>query len=113
MALVRRQKAAAGVQPSGPVASESFVWDYPCVLEFMSLSSWEPGVVRLPGTVMILLDESRWKLWAHDRDSSESLFVSGETLESCFQSLEQHLSSGSGEWRRDKGSSSGNGRKRT
>jgi hypothetical protein len=112
MAIRRRERASNGDVNWEGLCSEEFVFAFPSVLEFVSRCSWEQGVPRLTGTIMLLVDGGLWKLWCHDRDSGESLFVSGQALEEALRSLEGHLSQGTGDWRQDKGSGGGTSKKR-
>lgn len=113
MSIHRRNGAAEPGVDWTARAAETFVFDFPSSLEFVCRPAWEPGAPRSTGTIMVMIDGPLWKLWAHDRDSGESLFVSGTTLEAALRSLEGHLTEGSGEWRPDKGSSGGPPRKRS
>jgi hypothetical protein len=61
---------------------------------------------------MVMTDGGRWKLWVHDRDSRESTFLSGKTLEEVFKSLDGVLRNGNGDWRPDREGGGGGGRKR-
>lgn len=111
MSLKRRNGQSENGLDWAAVAGEEFVFGFPCVLEFLSRQSWEGGVARVPGTMMVFYEQGRWKLWVHDRDASESCFLSGTSLEEVLRSLEGILSEGGGDWRPDKGQRPGIGRK--
>lgn len=111
MAMQRRERASGSNGDWRSLTVESFVFDFPEVLEFVACSCWEVGVPRLTGTVLVMVDAGLWKLWAHDRDGSESLFCSGQSLEEAFRSLNTHLTQGSGEWRADKSGGGGKAKK--
>lgn len=66
------------------------------VLEFLSKSTWEDGTSRQTGTVMLLTESGRWKVWLHDRDAQEALWVSGETLDEALTTAEDTLQRGVG-----------------
>lgn len=110
MALQKRGRAAGDSSLGGqaPLGSDVFS-TWPHVQEFLSMLTWPDGSSRVTGTVLILTEGGRWKLWAHDRDSSEGLFVSASGLAAAMGQLEQVLETGQGDWRPDK--KSGPGRK--
>jgi hypothetical protein len=72
---------------------------FPTVLEFLSLSRWEDGSARLPGTITLLVDGSQMKAACNDRDAGLSCFVSARTLTELLGVLEAGLSTGSLDWR--------------
>jgi hypothetical protein len=114
MAMQRREKTG----PTSPTSSEGFLgsdwckW-YPGVVEFLSRSRWEDGTSRCPGTVMLIYEAGRWKLWCHDKDLGESMFISGATPEGALEAFEKALTEGSGDWRPDRqgGTPQRNGRR--
>jgi hypothetical protein len=113
MAMKRRERSEGPEDGWLRAATETFVWDFPCCLEFLLRPVWEEGGARTTGTVMLMVDGGRWKVWAHDRDQGESCFLSGRSLEECFRALEMALSAGNGEWRRDRQSTSPGPKKRS
>jgi hypothetical protein len=72
---------------------------FPTVLEFLSLSSWEDGEPRLPGTITLMVDGSMVKAACNDRDAELSCFVSGRSLTDLLTVLEAGLLTGSLDWR--------------
>lgn len=72
---------------------------FPTVLEFLSLSAWEDGTARLPGTITLLTDGTMIKAALNDRDAELSCFVSGRTLTELLTTVEAGLSAGSLDWR--------------
>jgi hypothetical protein len=108
MALQKRGRVTSDSQSGGqaPVGDGLSV-RWPHVFEFLSLLKWPDGSSRATGTVMLLTEGGSWKIWAHDRDSSEGLFVSARSPEAALDQLEGVLSDGGGDWRPDKSSRSG------
>jgi hypothetical protein len=103
MALQKRGRAPEDSSPGGQAAvGGELSKRWPHVLEFLASCSWGDGTSRVTGTVMLLTEGGRWKAWAHDRDSSEGLFVSALTLEGTLDALEDILITGNGDWRPDK-----------
>jgi hypothetical protein len=102
MAMKRREASREFSGDGAILSRESFMFGYPCVLEFVCRSAWEDGSLRSTGTVMVMVDAGQWKLWAHDRDMRSSLFLSGPTLKEAFSALEGHLERGTGDWRPDR-----------
>jgi hypothetical protein len=84
------------------LAREEFIWCQPCLCEFLCCSSWEGGVARTTGTLLLFFEAGTYRAALHDRDGRETLFASGASLADLLASLEAHLAGGSGDWRKDR-----------
>lgn len=113
MALARRQPTGQASLEWAQLASEEFVFAFSSLLEFLCRADWEEGVSRVPGTAMVLVEDGLWKLWLHDKDARESLWLTGPSLESILASAESHLRAGTGDWRRDRQHGNSNGKRRS
>jgi hypothetical protein len=111
MALRRRSPQDNGRVSYSTMIGGDFGKLFPHLLEFLCQSEWEADAPRLTGTVLLCVEDGRLKAWLHDRDAKESLWVSGMDLDDLLATSEQALSSGVGEWRKDKPSFKGNGRR--
>jgi len=110
------QRRASQVQEPGAwssLAKESFSLTCPTVMEFLCRCAWDDGAPRVTGTLMLMLDQGKWKLWVHDREDRLSTFVTGRTLEDALRSLEGILRGGNGDWRPDRDQGGGSQRRKT
>lgn len=60
---------------------------------------WDDGSQRDRATILILIDGGQVKLWLNDKALDRSCWVSGESVEDAFDSLEGALYAGSAGWR--------------
>lgn len=93
--------------PSGSVAGTKFDdeagWKkFPSVIEFLSTTEWGPNEPRLPGTVLLFVDEGRLKACLTDKDSGMVAFATLTALSSCLQELEALLGKDQLDWRKSK-----------
>jgi len=99
-------KKRQGVGGDGPgdfeIGDFGTMSQYPHVVDFMRQLAWEDGSRRLAGTILLTVEDGRWKAWLHDNDSKASSWLSGDTLAALFESMEDMLLSGAGEWRKDR-----------
>jgi hypothetical protein len=103
MALQRRRaEAASGTAVSAPMPSQGYWSKLADLCEWLSAVVWEDGTPRSTGTVMIFAEDGRWKAWLHDRDGSQSCFVSSDTLEGLLASTCKAAATAGGDWRPDK-----------
>lgn len=84
-----------------------FTRDYPCLWEWMTLTRWENGEVRIPTSISLFLDEGRVKAAVNDKDMGRVAFVSGWTVEDVLRAVEEGLLQQSLDWRRTEGKSAG------
>lgn len=83
----------------------------PSLAEFLSETVWEDGTARQTGTLMVFVEEGRWKGWLHDRDQGCSAFLSNTTLSNLLACLDTALAGDEVEWRPDRPRPSGGSRK--
>jgi hypothetical protein len=76
--------------------------EFPTIVEFLSRDRWEDGKPRKTGTVMLMVDDGRFKGWLHDRDDCFGCFVTGSTPHGLLEAIEEILRDGGGDWREDK-----------
>lgn len=60
---------------------------------------WDDGTARERSTLLILADGGVVKLWLNDRALGRACWISGESLEEAFNSLESALYAGTAAWR--------------
>lgn len=102
MTLKREEGSQSSSQFVLPMESmDSLVPACPTLAEYLLQCRWDDGKSRQTSTLTISADDSRWKIRISDRDGGRVAFISGSTLEDAFLSLEQALSSGKIEWRKD------------
>jgi hypothetical protein len=73
---------------------------YPALTEFLTQDTWADGSVRILPTLMLFVEDGRWKCCVNDRAEERSLWVSGPTVEACLGSIDSALQDGTAEWRR-------------
>jgi hypothetical protein len=73
---------------------------YPDLVTFVSQSKWDDGSERTCGTILLLCEEGRAKVWLNDKDAGLSCWVSGDTMEAALASANKAVSTGGGDWRR-------------
>lgn len=75
---------------------------YPNLEEFLRESRWSDGSRRDTGSMLIFLDDGRWKGMLRDRDARMVAFVSAVSFDNVLAALEQGLVDDSLDWRADK-----------
>lgn len=91
--------ANAGLPAAPP---DGWLEFYPGLAEFLTLTKWDDNARRETGTLMLVAEQGRYKLWVHDRDGKRSVWLSGDTVESVTQAAEDVVSGGPADWRPDK-----------
>jgi hypothetical protein len=103
MYLKKPAQDVSGSGGGGSVASPgTLLKAYPALLEFLSLSSWEDGSPRRPGTIRLLTEDGRWKCSLNDPENKRYAFMSGTTPEELLAGAEKHLRGDTVEWRPDR-----------
>lgn len=96
----RPDRVTAGGDVGDKPERGSILLEYPHLYEYLTESSWDDGKPRDRATIMIIADGGRFKLWLNDKALGRSCWVSGETLEAAFLSLDAGLSADDLEWRK-------------
>lgn len=100
---VSRPPSSPGGSPPGAAPSDpSFVSRCPALWEYLTLLSWEDGAPREPATMILMVEEGRWKACLSDRATGRTLWRVGDTLAALLEALEGSLASGEADWRRGK-----------
>lgn len=80
---------------------EVFEGFYPKLLSHLSETVWEDGKQRKTSTMLLMVENGRWKAFFHDRDAKRGFWVTAESWEWLLESLEAAVESSSTEWRKD------------
>lgn len=100
MAITRRS-GPGGAASDTPMSQDcAFCKAYPGLAEFISKSRWEDGTDRTLGTIMLLCEEGRAKVWVNDKDAGLSCWVSGDTVTAALRAAEKAVVGSGGDWRR-------------
>lgn len=114
MALQRRQSV---VESGAPVpkdpSRDAFAKRWPSVWEFVTSEWWIPGQEsRVPGSLLLFLQDGLVKVRLKDNERQEVLFLTGQGIEEVLRLAEEALATGKGEWRPDKWDPKATGRRR-
>jgi len=100
VAMKRPNEAEA--RTSGQLLSdEVFEGLYPKLLAHLRETTWDDGKPRKTSTLLVLVENARWKAFFHDRDAKRGFWLSAEAWEWLLESLEAAVDSSSTEWRKD------------
>lgn len=101
--FVRRPSSSeAGAAPTAAASDPVFQSRCPALWEYMTLTAWEDGSDRQPATLILLVEEGRWKGCVSDRAAGRVGWRSHETLAGLLEALEAALASDSMDWRKAK-----------
>jgi len=92
--------AAGG--PSVPGKGDTFS-GRPLCWEMLTEDRWEDGSKRLRASVLVICDGGTAKLWLNDRACDRTAWFSGETVEACWDAMEEQLATGTVTWRASEG----------
>jgi hypothetical protein len=98
---MKRPDAGATPQSGQTLKDEVFEGFYPKLLAHLSETVWEDGKQRKPSTLLVMVENSRWKAFLHDRDGKRGFWISAESWEWLLEALEGAVDSSSTEWRKD------------
>jgi len=95
--------SAAG-SGSGYLAArdEEFRKRWPTLFDFLSLTG-VGGKSRKTGTILVFLEDNKWKGCINDRDGGFYCFLSGDSFSGLLDASEGSLKTGGCEWRLSKG----------
>jgi hypothetical protein len=96
-----RRPSSNGVRSADGAASVdcAYCQRYPALAEFLTLSEWEPGQLRVTGTLLLFVEEGVWKACLHDRDDCKAAFVSSETFQGLLERVDEGLRGDDFDWR--------------
>lgn len=98
-----RRRAAAASSQSGSVQRDPRVEkDFPALWDLMTTTKLKDGKVRRTMTVLLFVDDGKWKACLNDRENGVTAFVSGDTAQALLMSIEEGLQGDSLEWRGDR-----------
>lgn len=102
MASFIRRPGAAPAASSAPAVLPvcEFAERYPALLEFLSLTSWDDGAPRVPGSALLTHEDGVFKLWLNDRACDRTAWLSGLTVSILLESAESGILADSIGWRR-------------
>lgn len=75
---------------------------YPCLAAHVCDDRWDDGAARVPSTLFIFHDGSRFKVMLKDREAETVAFLSSETFQGLLEGLEVGLANGTLDWRVDR-----------
>lgn len=107
MALARRSDGDMG--PAGreatAAAGGSLAERFPDLWEFIASLRWPDGSGRVPGTVLLLVEDGVCKCWLNDKAQGLSCWVSGSTFDQTLAAAERAVQGSGADWRRQGGRS--------
>lgn len=109
--MLRRQVVRTEGGVSDLPGPSVFGAGYPHLEEFITRIRWEDGTLRVPGSITVFSEEGVFKVWLNDKDARVGCCISAGTLDDLWEAVERVVQGDGGDWRRDKGSASGKGRK--
>jgi len=99
--FLKKKPVGKQYSPLGVPAAESrFAADYPCLYEYLTVSQWEDKSPRLTSTLLLFVDEGRWKVCFTDKDADRYVFLTGLTVEGILNALEAGLKDDQLDWRK-------------
>lgn len=98
---MKRPSGEATPQSGQPLKDEVFEGFYPKLLAHLSETQWDDGKPRKTSTLLVMVENSRWKAFFHDRDGKRGFWISAESWEWLLEQLEAGVDSSSTEWRKD------------
>lgn len=73
---------------------------------YLTESKWEDGEPRELSTLMLFVQDGRWKACLNDRACKRVCFVSGATIEEALLSLDEDLRHDEADWRQTRDTNS-------
>jgi hypothetical protein len=103
MSFLQKRSGGGDSGGTGPGRVAGSLAALPGVLEYLSSSKYPDGSARERSTLLVLIEHGVVKVCLSDRDQSQSLWRSGESLEDCLLSLEEALTGTHADWRTSSG----------
>jgi len=81
-------------------AGGQFAKDFPAIWEYVSTDKWDGGAPRELASLILFLEDGRWKICLSDRENSRTGWSSGDTFSEALECLEDALVNERVEWRK-------------
>lgn len=94
---MKRREAQSNEQGTAPLCK--LMETYPDLYNFLTDTQWDDGKPRETGTMLLFVQEGRYKVALNDRDADASAFVSGRTLTELLLAVEEAITDPTVEWR--------------
>lgn len=98
---MKRPDAEATPQAGQPLQDEVFSGFYPTLFSHMSETRWDDGKPRKTTTLLVFVENGKWKAHVNDRDGRRGFWVSADAWEQLLESADEAIDSVSTEWRKD------------
>jgi len=72
---------------------------WPILWSYVFQESYPEGGYRNPSTILFFLERGFLKVCLHDRELSRSLFRTSDSVDGCFDALEEALASDTADWK--------------
>jgi hypothetical protein len=72
---------------------------WPALLEFLTAGVWPDGTSRIPGSLVLFVEEGRLKMCLSDRAQGTVAFLTGQEVLGLLDGCEAQLRDGTGDWR--------------
>jgi hypothetical protein len=76
---------------AAPVGTLADVATWPCLVEYLTMTSYPDGAARQVASLIVVADSSSWRGCVSDKDNDRTLWRSSATLEGLLLELEQAL----------------------
>lgn len=75
----------------------------PLVVAFLADAVYTDGTTRIPGTVVLFVEDRHFKACLSERGANRKAFLSAPTLTELLETIQRALREGTIEWRGDRG----------
>lgn len=99
MALTRRRDKGVSLNDTPLSQDCAFGKKWPDLVNFLGQCWWGPDEAREPGTLLLLYEDGRVKVWVNDKDAQLSCFCSGATVAEALSAAQKAIVDGTGDWR--------------
>lgn len=112
MALYRRSVREGGEDAARLPDGDGIQKAHPDLYDFLALAAFEDGTARERGTLLLFVQDGRWKACLNDKADSCTCFVSGGTVKEVLAAANAALGAGKGDWRAYRAERGGKGGRR-
>lgn len=107
MLVKRTVSSLSQAQDGGSfVATADDAARWPSIVEFVSVAEWPDGERRIPGSLVLFVEDGRVKACLNDKDQGAVCFVAARGLMEVMDAAETILCNGTGDWRTSRPASS-------